>query len=279
MEELGELKKRLDSDGAEHDNHESEADHVRHTKPYRLHVCIAQRPCLCCLFFCGWFMLCGLIVAVVPGLLAFSTDVPFYIRNNEPTTLRDMLDAGKADATWERSTSDDLEKQQAVTADVDLQLLYVGNGKNLAQEKYLKLMDEIEGKILAASGYDDVCNRLYTDDTDDTQYKCNRETSITNFFDRTFFKPSIDQSYTISPSLTNFQFFVLPSAFIDGTKDLVNKNYSESNIEEIVSYWAGYDQGHGPSGQYSRKYYNGAEMPGVFLCLHYILCVEDNLMD
>jgi len=264
MEQLDELKKRLDADDAEHDDHGTPADHVRDTVPWKIHVLIAERPCLWCLFFCGWFVICGLIVAFVPGLLVFSTDVPFYIRDNKPTTLADALAAGKEDASWERQTSDTAEKQQEITADVDLQLIYIGNGANLAQEKYLKLMDEIEEKIISASGYQDVCNRLY-DASNDSVYKCNRRSSITNFFDRTYFKPSVDQNYTIYPSLTNLQFYFMPSAFIDGSVDLENKDYSEENIEEIVSYWAGYDQGHGPTvPKYSKKYYNGVAMPSKF---------------
>ena len=59
-----------------------------------------------------------------------------------------------------------------------------------------------------------------------------------------------------------FQHYLYKSLVSDGSVDLENKNYSEAFVNNILSYWAGYDQGHGPSGDYVQKFYNGNPMPG-----------------
>eukprot|EP01083_Nonionella_stella_P240040 839488_1 len=101
------------------DNHtddSSPAAHIEHTKAIKMHIYIARHPFKCYCFFLIWFILCGVIVVSVPGLLAFSSDVPFYIRNNKPTTLSNSLTAGKADASWQRQTTNSATKQQSSTA-------------------------------------------------------------------------------------------------------------------------------------------------------------------
>lgn len=127
-------------------------------------------------------------------------------------------------------------------------------------------MDEIENKVKAASGYDQVCSRVYQgrEINDDTPYKCSRQTTITSFFDESYFLPSINDNYTIYPTLNNFAQFLAPSTVIDGSVDLDNKNYSAAFVNEILTYWAGYDKGHGPPRDYVRKYYNGQSMPGKY---------------
>ena len=204
-------------------------------------------------------------MGLVPGLLNFSTEIPFYIRGNQPTSQLDALTAGEEDANWKRQVTSSSEDQQSSSADVQIQLIYkVKSGSTLAKEKFLILMDEIEDKIQSKSGYNDVCMRLYTGGgiNQTIGYKCSRPNTITNFFNESFFLPSIDQSYTIYPSFTNFAKFVIPSLLIDGSVELENKNYSEAFINDILLYWAGYDQGDGPSGDYIQKYYNGQPMPG-----------------
>eukprot|EP00484_Ammonia_sp_Unknown_P029348 CAMPEP_0197032916 /NCGR_PEP_ID=MMETSP1384-20130603/11460_1 /TAXON_ID=29189 /ORGANISM="Ammonia sp." /LENGTH=197 /DNA_ID=CAMNT_0042462645 /DNA_START=33 /DNA_END=623 /DNA_ORIENTATION=+ len=143
MSELADLKKRLEQDD-DHEHH-SPAEHVRNTQPWKLHVYIAKHPCPCYLFFLCWFVLCGVIVVAIPGLLAFSTEVPFYIRDNTATEHKDAVIAGKQDASWERQTQQSEELQQETHADVSLQLLFLAkNGKSLAQQTFLEKMDEIE---------------------------------------------------------------------------------------------------------------------------------------
>ena len=265
LSQLQELKNKLSED--EHEHEHTPAEHVRDTEPWRIHICIAAHPCLCCWFWCAWFGICALIVMTVPGLLAFSTDVPFYIRDNLPTEQRDALTAGKEDASWERQTGDSNDRQQEAAATVSLQLLYRATSGSLMQEKYLKLIDEIEGKVRSASGYDTVCSRVYQSATtkgtfDDTGYKCSRQTTITSFFDKSYFLPSLTPfDYDIYPTLPNFQSYLFPSTVIDNSVELENKNYSEAFVNQMLTYWAGYDQGHGPSGDYVQKYYNGQPMP------------------
>eukprot|EP01084_Bolivina_argentea_P002492 4596_1 len=250
-------------------NEHTRADHVRNIKPWKLHTLIVKCPCLCCCFFLSWFLICGFVIVSIPGILEMTTEVPFYIRKNQPTTLKDALIAGKNDATWERQSANTIQKQQQVGADVSLKLIYKIKGSNtLMQKKYLELMDKIENKIQETTGFDKYCKRLYTGKTvnnsDDNSYKCARQNSVSNFFDKSYFKPSLDNGYTLYPSLFNFQNYFLQSTFIDGTIQLINKNYSQQFIDKVVSYWAGYNQGHGPKGKYQQKYYNGQQMPAKF---------------
>ena len=253
----------------EHKHKHSTADHIRNTNPWKIHVYVANYPFLCCLFFFSWFIICGLIVILVPGILDFSTDVPFYIRSNQATIEADALIAGEDDADWERQSIDGSTiQQQSSVADVELQLIYkVNSGNTLAKEKFLKLIDKIEDKIKDRSGYNDVCYRLYVGDNidPDTGYACARHNTITNFFDKEFFIPSIDQNYTIYPSISNYINFASPSLLLDGSIQVKNKNYSQEFINNILLYWAGYDQGHGPPGDYVQKYYNDQPMPGTFV--------------
>eukprot|EP01083_Nonionella_stella_P252155 869154_1 len=110
----------------------SPSDHIRSTKPWKLHTLIVKYPLSCWCFFFGLFLICGLIIALIPEILDMTTDVPFYIRNNKATTLQDALIAGRNDATWERPTSNSLQKQQQIAADVDLKLIYkIKNGNTL----------------------------------------------------------------------------------------------------------------------------------------------------
>ena len=252
-----------------HQQH-STVEHIRNTKPWKIHVYIENYPVSCCLFFFSWFIICGLIVLLVPGILEFSTEVPFYDRDNQATIEEDALIAGEDDANWERqSTSGSLIQQQSSISEVELQLIYkVKNGNTLGKEKFFKLIDEIEDKIKTRSGYNDVCYRLYHDNG----YTCARHSTITNFFDKEFFIPSINQNYTIYPSIDNYINFAEPSLFLNGTIEIKNKNYTQENINNILLYWAGYDEGHGPTGDYVQKYYNGEPMPGKFnLLLHRLI--------
>lgn len=100
------MRNKLDAD--DHQHKHTPAEHVRDTNPWRMHSYIANHPCKACWFFFSWFLICGIILVSVPEILAFSTDVPFYIRNNQPTEDRDALKAGKEDASWERQTNVDM---------------------------------------------------------------------------------------------------------------------------------------------------------------------------
>eukprot|EP00485_Elphidium_margaritaceum_P005399 CAMPEP_0202709734 /NCGR_PEP_ID=MMETSP1385-20130828/21819_1 /ASSEMBLY_ACC=CAM_ASM_000861 /TAXON_ID=933848 /ORGANISM="Elphidium margaritaceum" /LENGTH=1152 /DNA_ID=CAMNT_0049369073 /DNA_START=42 /DNA_END=3500 /DNA_ORIENTATION=+ len=274
LNELNTLKNRLEEEpdvNTQHEDEHSPAEHVRHTTPWKLHSLVAKWPLSSCLFFCSWFIICALLVAFVPNLLAFSNQVPFYIRDNQATQNSNALTAGQLDASWQLRTENVAERLQEAPAEVSLTLLFRGkDGRNLAQAKYLALMDEIEDTIKATNGFEQYCKRLYSglmvNSTNDASYKCARQTSLTNFFDASFFKPSVDRSYTIVPSRGNLNNFFTPltSALTDGTIDVTSKDYSDAFVDEIVSYWAGYDQGHGPSGQYVQKYYNGEAMPPKF---------------
>ena len=95
--------------------------------------------------------------------------------------------------------------------------------------------------------------------------KCSRQQSLANFFDTDYFLPSTNESYTLYPSLTNTQSFFSQSRIIDATVDLDHKNYSDAFIDGIVTYWAGYDNGEGPSADFSPKYYAGQQMPGTYI--------------
>ena len=54
----------------------------------------------------------------IPGLIEFTTEVPFYIRDNAATENKDALFAGMEDANWERQQSTNAELQQETTAEV-----------------------------------------------------------------------------------------------------------------------------------------------------------------
>ena len=218
---------------------------------------------------CGWFIVCGVIVFSIPGLLQFTTDVPFYIRDNAATTMFDAFKAGRNDANWEKSGTGNAELQQESLADVDLNIVFVvKDGETLMTEEYLSLMEEIETRIKNTNGYQDYCWRAYSgsnvNNSDPNSYMCARETSLTNFFDASYFIGAMNQSYSIYPSFGNTKNFFLPSALIDSTINLTNKNYSEEFVDIITTYWAGYGNGEGPAGDYQPKYYNGQQMPGMF---------------
>ncbi len=59
---------------------------------------------------------------------------------------------------------------------------------------------------------------------------------------------------------------MLPSLLIDFSVQLENRDYSDENVRNVVSYWAGYGRGEpldNATGQYPKKYYDGQEMPGI----------------
>eukprot|EP01084_Bolivina_argentea_P060762 111019_1 len=153
--------------GPEHNSddnyHPDVAEHIRQTKPWRIHTKIAESPVLwCCLFFLC-FVICGVIVFAIPNMINFSIQFPFYIRDNEPTESKDAITAARADSTYLREEKiSDSNWQQQVTADVNCKLIYSSiNGDTLMQKKYLELMEEIENKFITTTEYDKHCKRQY----------------------------------------------------------------------------------------------------------------------
>ena len=124
-----------------HDKH-GPAEHIHHTKPCWLHTLVAKYPLPCCCFFLFWFILCGIIIMATPGLLAYSPDVPFYIRDNEATTLSDSVKAGENDATWQRDSDANANTiSQESSAGVDLNLVFTAlDGNTLMTERYLGMI-------------------------------------------------------------------------------------------------------------------------------------------
>ena len=133
-----EVVKEAGNNQTTHDKH-GPAEHIHHTKPCWLHTLVAKYPLPCCCFFLFWFILCGIIIMANPGLLAFSTDVPFYIRGNEATTLADAVIAGENDATWQRdSEANTASITQESSAGVELRLIFRAlDGNTLMTERYL----------------------------------------------------------------------------------------------------------------------------------------------
>eukprot|EP01083_Nonionella_stella_P133253 405052_1 len=239
--------------------------HIEDTKPAKIHIYVAKYPFSCWMFMCFWFLLCGAIIAMVPGMLRFSVQVPFYIRDDPARINQDALVAGRKDATWtmpDQTRATTMQQQDA--AGEKLMLLYqVKDGHTLMTKEHLDIMDEIEDKVKATTGYGAYCLRIY--DEEDDNGTCARQTSLTNFFDPRYFLPSIDHDYSLEPSFKpNFLDYFLPSLLIDPTKPLKNKTYDQEFVDQIVSYWAAYDKGEGPPEPYAQKYYHHETMPPKF---------------
>eukprot|EP01083_Nonionella_stella_P067628 179021_1 len=260
----------LEKEEGTHDTNDESHDlrhHVQETEPWKIHIYVAKYPLSCCMFMCFWFLLCGVIIISVPGLLRFTTEVPFYMRDDTARSFQDALVAGQTDATWTRpDETHATARQQEEAAGVSLRLIYkVKDGHTLMTKEYLEIMDKIEDKIKSTNDYDAFCLRKYDHPLEDDAYTCARQTSLTNFFDPNYFKPSVDRNYSLDPTvIPNFKNYLLPSLFIDGSKPLENKDYDEAFVDQIVSYWASYDQGEGPPEPYAQKYYNQEKMPPKF---------------
>eukprot|EP01084_Bolivina_argentea_P135692 239069_1 len=264
VNEHGDDKDRANYAADENDiqleNNDHNDDHsIESIQPYKLHIFMDKYPKSSFCIALGLFLLCGIIVISLAkggNLLSASSEVPMYIRDNPATEAKDALLAGQLDASYEPRGTSTETLQQSISADVQLKLLYILNDDNdingLMQMKYLSIMDEIENKLSTLNSYINTCKRVYN--KDGKSFKCARHQTVTQFFDTNYFKGATDQTYDSYPSIRNFMQYLAPSYILNNTIAISNKNYSDTNIDSITTYWSGYGEG----------IYNNKALPSKF---------------
>eukprot|EP01083_Nonionella_stella_P145858 457967_1 len=256
----------LGFNAAENEANSNHADNhsIQDLEPYKLHVLMDKYPKSSFCIALALFILNGVIVLILSqtgNLLEPSSEVPMYIRDNKAYMASDALKAGELDATYDvKASSSGMNMPQSVTAAVELKLVFMikdeEDEKGLMQRKFLEMIDEIEYELSNLKGYESKCKRVYNTHNND-EFKCARHQTVTQFFDPNYFKGAIDPTYDSYPTMRNFIQYLRPSYIVNSTRSIPNKNYSESNIDQITSYWSGY--GHGT--------YNDEAMPAIF---HYV---------
>ena len=193
-----------------------------------------------------------------------------YMRKDAAYMAADALTAANNAATYNPKATklNETIPLQSELSSINLKLLYIFNNDGdsnpygIFQEKYLNIIDEIEDIILSdKNNYSNYCKRIYF--TNETI--CSRQRSITQLFDKRYFIGATKNDYTVYPSARNTAFYLLPSLMLNPLRTISNKNYSDANIREIVTYWARYGAGTLESNEtYGKGIYNGQEMESIF---------------